>query len=175
MGKIYKYFLFFVLLVCTSHSMMAQIKNKKKNKEEEVEKPPPPIEEIKEVRIDTFSTGGISESVIINDDVFNYTETIPPPADELTAGIRKVLQLTGSLNLGLELAKSLRNTSENDLLPPEFYDRVFLELTKGESRILFENLVIKIYRKHFILEDINMLIYFYESETGKKCYLLCLK
>jgi hypothetical protein len=168
MGKIHKYLLFFFLLVCTAHSMMAQIKNKKKNKEEEVEKPPLPIEEIKEVRIDTTSTGGISESVFINDDVFNYTDTIPPPADELTAGIRKVLQLTGALNLGLELAMSLRNTSENDLLPPEFYDRLFFEFTKGESRILFENLVIKVYRKHFILEDNNMLIYFYESETGKK-------
>lgn len=168
MRKILKYLLFFVLLVCISHSVNAQSKNKRKNKEEEVEKPPPPIEELKEVRIDTSSSGGIIESIGINELLFQYTDTIPPPDDELTAGIRKIMQLTGALNLGLQFAKSLRNSSDNDLLPPEFYERMYAEFTKGESRILFENLVINIYRKYFTLEDINALTYFYESETGKK-------
>lgn len=94
-------------------------------------------------------------------------DTVPPPADQLTHEIRRLLELTGALNLGVQLAKMM-SQEQNPSLPQEFYTRFFQSFQSGKGKQMMENLVIKLYRKHFTLEEVTKLNKFYESPVGKK-------
>src|SRR5687768_8842811 len=88
-------------------------KDKNKNKEEEKVIPPPPMEELKSVVIDTISDPDRIYPVV------NMPDTTSPPEDELTLEIRKMMTLTGSMNLGVQFAKTLTalKESDNSVLP----------------------------------------------------------
>lgn len=165
---------FFILIVFSSGFLMAQkTKGQKKAKldKEEVEMPPPPpMEELKNVRIDTSSVpvGIKNEEFSKEDFFFNTIDTAAAPDDSLTRELINFLNITGALNLGVQLAKSMNKDKGDDILPQEFYDRIYKEMTEGESKRYFETIIVKIYRKYFTVEDVQRLIEFYSSETGKK-------
>jgi hypothetical protein len=98
-------------------------------------------------------------------------DTSAVPEDELTAAIRKMIVQTGALETGMKqgLANLERMKSEGqNTLPQEFFDRFATEFSSGSFRRIFENYIIRVYRKHLTLEDVNGLIAFYETDLGKK-------
>lgn len=158
-----------LVLVCFSAAAFAQAKKatKKANEKESVQEPPPPMEELREVRIDTASGKGRIVRDVVEESVLEDVDTTAPPADELTAEIRKLITLTGAINLGVQFAKGMQDNQSYGL-PKEFYDRLYQEISTGSSRILFENAIIKAYRKFYTLEDAKALSAFYSSPVGKK-------
>jgi hypothetical protein len=136
-------------------------------KDEEVKKEdlPPDVEELQDTKIDVISA----------DSAVNYykeplLDTIPPPQDDLTSELKKMLEMTGSLNLGVQFAKGLQElqSSGRDILPKEFYERLYDEIANGNGKRWFENALIKVYRKHLTLEDVKQLNVFYGTPAGKK-------
>jgi hypothetical protein len=97
-------------------------------------------------------------------------DTIPPPQDDLTREIKKMLEMTGALNLGVQFAKGLQElrSSGQDILPKEFYERLYDEIANGNGKRWFENAIIKVYRKYLTLEDVKQLNVFYSTPAGKK-------
>lgn len=147
---------------------------KSKAKEEEIEMPPPPMEELKEVRIDT---SGVKQSISSpqkgfkkEDFFFNMPDTSAAPNDDLTKELKKLLDITGALDVGVQFAKMMNsdNEQERNGLPKEFYKKMYEEMSTGDTRKIFENEIIKIYRKYYTLEDVKGILAFYNSEIGKK-------
>src|SRR5204863_9955368 len=68
----------------------------------------------------------------------------------------------------MQFAKAMNQDRDKSGLPAEFYDRLYKEMSEGKSKKHLENLLIKIYRKYYTLEDVRNLQQFYSSETGKK-------
>jgi Uncharacterized protein conserved in bacteria (DUF2059) len=162
-----------ILPVIAQKGKESKKSSKKKIKDEEVEMPPPPQEvlEYKIGAIDSSYTDTTkSRTGFTNEDFFfNNADTMPPPEDELTAELRKLLNITGALNLGAQLAKTMHSHEERDnVLPPEFYDRILTEMSTGDGKRIFENLMIRIYRNHLNLDDVKNMNVFYSSETGQK-------
>ena len=136
-------------------------------KDEEVKQTelPPDVQDLQDTKIDLISA----------DSAVKYykgppLDTMPPPQDELTKELRKMLEMTGSLNLGVQFAKGMQEmqASGTDILPKEFYDRLYEELANGNGKRWFENAIIKVYRKHLTLEDVKQLNVFYSTPAGKK-------
>lgn len=134
--------------------------------------PPPssvemtPVEMKKEVVIDTL---GWQE-----EDEFmwpNLPDTSAVPEDELTTAIRKMIVLTGAIENGLRQGlaniEKLKSEEQNSL-PPEFFDRFAKEFTSDSFKRIFENYIIRIYRKYLTLEEVKGLTAFYETELGRK-------
>jgi len=125
---------------------------------------PPDVHELQDTKIDVISV----------DSAVGYKEplldTIPPPQDDLTRELRKMLEMTGALNLGVQFAKGLQElqSTGQDILPKEFYERLYDEIANGNGKRWFENAIIKIYRKHLTVEDVKQLNMFYSTPAGKK-------
>jgi len=81
-----------------------------------------------------------------------------------------MLETTGALNLGVQFAKGLQElqASGQDILPREFYERLYDEIANGNGRRWFENAIIQIYRKHLTVENVKELNAFYSTPAGKK-------
>ncbi len=90
----------------------------------------------------------------------------------MTTELRNLLVTTGAVNLGVQFAKAMNQEKDKSGMPAEFYDRFYKEITEGESKKHYENLIIKIYRKYYTLDDVKGLITFYSSELGKKTLTL---
>ncbi len=80
--------------------------------------------------------------------------------------IRKLLRLTGSGDLGKQVATQLLGTfkAQNPKVPQKFWDDFAKEI-KAEDLI---EMVVPIYDKHLSHEDIKVVIAFYETPTGKR-------
>ncbi len=167
-------FLMALLATVALHAQKTKTQKQPKDKQEEVEKPPPPQEEIVDVRIDTTNAGmdeGTTTKEFSKEDLFfNFPDTTAAPSDELTKQIKNMLELTGALNIGVEYAKLMQTDDEKarNGLPKEFYQKMFAELTNGPYRDIFENALVKVYRKYYTLDEVNELIAFYKTDIGKK-------
>jgi len=90
--------------------------------------------------------------------------------DSYALKVKKMLKLSGStenFNAAISSMLELERESFQSILPVEFFD----ELEKEMLEIGFEKLVpkyIPIYRKHLTEKDLDGIIAFYESESGKK-------
>ncbi len=87
-----------------------------------------------------------------------------PPAKE--AKIRKVLQLTGSAQLGAQVINQLLGSFKTAMpqVPAAFWSDVQKEIRADD----FVNLVIPIYARHFSDSDLDGLIAFYSSPLGQR-------
>lgn len=93
------------------------------------------------------------------------------PNDELTRELKKMLQLTDAVNIGLANAENMllqqQKASGNEEMNAFF--TVFLkELKSPRVYSLFENIFVKIYRKHYTLAEAKQLNQFYATPLGKK-------
>ena len=80
--------------------------------------------------------------------------------------IRRLLELTGSAQLGQQVIKQMMATFKQSSpdVPESFWD----EMTKEFDPGTMIDLVVPIYDKHLTHEDIKGLIAFYESPVGRK-------
>jgi|GEM_PF-5253994 len=139
---------------------------------EELPPPPPPQHlppSIQMVAIDT--SGGEWQQ---EDDVEAIVpkpqvDTSAVPEDELTIEIRKMLTSSNAINAGIEEARRQVNAIRGqDVLPDVIIDRMIAEFGAPWARQAFENLVIKVYRNYFTVEELKTLSKFYETDLGKK-------
>jgi hypothetical protein len=87
-----------------------------------------------------------------------------PPAKE--AKIRRVLQLTGSAQLGPQVVNQLLGSFKTAMpqVPAAFWSDFQKEIRPDD----FVNLVIPIYARHYSENDLDGLIAFYSSPLGQK-------
>ncbi len=95
---------------------------------------------------------------------------------EEKANIKKLLEMTGALDIGLMVSKVMVEQM-TDLLKqsnPEIPSRAFTILEEEVNTIILEELgafyemLYPIYHKHFTLSEVNGLISFYETPLGSK-------
>lgn len=84
--------------------------------------------------------------------------------------IRKLMQMTGAANMGLQVADSMIAQFKKGMpqIPDEFWTEFRNEINANE----LTNLVVPIYAKHFSHDDIKQLIAFYKTPIGKKLIAL---
>ncbi|OOZ41626.1 hypothetical protein BOW53_02805 [Solemya pervernicosa gill symbiont] len=80
--------------------------------------------------------------------------------------IRKLLVLTGSDKIGMQVFSSMMESNRRNLpqVPDEFWNEVIKEFKPDE---LIE-LVVPIYAKHLTHEEVKALVRFYQSPLGRK-------
>ena len=155
---------FFTVITNQGFSQSDTTKTKKTTTKKQPAPPPKKLPD-QDTKIDVIS---------VDSAVSSYKEpildTIPPPQDDLTKELKKMLETTGALNLGVQFAKGLQElqASGQDILPREFYERLYDEIANGNGRRWFENAIIKIYRQHLTVEDVKELNAFYSTPAGKK-------
>src|SRR5690606_20858096 len=132
--------------------------------------PPPSVEMVpvgmtKEARTDTAEwTADPSWDEMLPD-------TSAAPNDELTIEIRKMMQQTKSIEMGVQqglVAMEEMRNSPGAELPEEFYEKFRAEVTSDSFKRILENYLINIYRKYLTVEDVKAITAFYETEAGKK-------
>jgi hypothetical protein len=136
----------------------AGTEKKKSASSDKVVPPPPPKEPPPGVE------PGPLEKPVMN---FDTTHAVQ---DAFTADILRLMKLTGSLDIGIMMAKGIEDKKMTEEVPmmKEFYNRFYDELQHGAVNRHLINYFVKTYRKHFTQEEINSLIAFYETDLGKK-------
>src|SRR6187402_2125039 len=112
--------LFSALFTVITNQGFSQSDTTKTKKTTTKKQPAPPPKKLpdQDTKIDVIS---------VDSAVSSYKEpvldTIPPPQDDLTKELKKMLETTGALNLGVQFAKGLQElqASGQDILPREFY------------------------------------------------------
>ena len=98
-------------------------------------------------------------------------DTSAAPNDELTMEIKKMMELTGTMNASLAVMKrmiELEKSNPQPNVPPEFYDRLMEQIQNGRVLRLLENAMVKVYRKKFTVEDMKQINAFYSTPVGLK-------
>jgi hypothetical protein len=103
-------------------------------------------------------------------------DTSAAPEDDLTQSIRKLLEVTKSRELDMQLLeKSLKESLATSLENPntsammqKFYDRFVFEMREGRAARWLENIYIRNYRAIFTPAEIQALIDFYQTSAGQK-------
>jgi hypothetical protein len=94
------------------------------------------------------------------------------PDDELTRGIKLLLAEVNAIEMGKSMARAaLDNLPDRNAADPrmqEFFKR-FEAVIAGDTYIgLYQNILIRVYRKNFTRDEINEILEFYRSPVGKK-------
>ena len=87
-------------------------------------------------------------------------------ASEKTAHIKKLLDLTGSGKLGVQVIQTMITSfkQSTDSVPDKFWE----EMAKEINADTMVSMVIPIYEKYYTDEEILQMIVFYETPVGKK-------
>ncbi len=82
------------------------------------------------------------------------------------ARIRELMRITGAANLGIQVMTTMIGPMKHAMpkVPDEFWQRMISE-AKVEDLVDME---VPIYASHFTLTEINQIIAFYSTPTGKK-------
>lgn len=88
------------------------------------------------------------------------------PQEQKQANIRKLLEITGSGKLGIQVMKQMIDSYRTSMpkVPQKFWDDFMKE---ADPQQLVE-LIVPIYDKYLTDEDVKNLIQFYQSPLGKK-------
>jgi hypothetical protein len=95
------------------------------------------------------------------------SDTATPPEDAAKEkDVRKLLELTGSAKLGVQIMDQMMGQLQKTMpnVPAEFWD----EFKKEADVNQLIELIVPVYMKHFSREDLRDLIAFYESPVGRK-------
>lgn len=158
MQKIASVSLLLMGLWCAS-TIQAQT-TKTKNAEKQtvvVEERPPDVAQLEATKIDVLPAVQFDSSLA--------------PNDELTREIKRMLQMSNAVNIGLSTAEKLiqqQKESNSSAEMDVFFDAFLKEIKSPRVYTLFENIFVKIYRKHFTLEEAKELSKFYSTPLGKK-------
>jgi hypothetical protein len=147
-----------VLLLALLLSVTATAQTKaSKGKKQAVAEAPPAMEQLEDTKIDAVPAVQFDSSLA--------------PNDELTREIKRMLQLSDAVKIGLSTAEKLIQQQKESNSSEEmgvFFDEFLKEIKSPRVYTLFENIFVKIYRKHFTLEEAKQLSQFYSTPVGKK-------
>lgn len=85
---------------------------------------------------------------------------------EKVSNIRKLLGLTGSGKLGVQVMENMLASYKSNL--PNVDSTVWIEIRKDIKAEDLVNLIVPIYDRNFTDEEVRQLIEFYSSPVGKK-------
>ncbi len=91
---------------------------------------------------------------------------VDPAAAAKRKDIRRLLELSGSAKLGLQMMDQMMGQFRGMMpnVPPEFWD----DFRQGVDMDDLINLIVPVYERHFTHDDVRGLIAFYESDVGRK-------
>lgn len=95
-------------------------------------------------------------------------DTSAVPNDALTEKIRELRFLKGGFNVNEAMEYKITESRTKDEISEDEYEKLKNYLTNGEGKKWLDNSIIWIYRKHFILEEVEEAIKFYKTSAGKK-------
>jgi len=96
-------------------------------------------------------------------------DTMAVPDDAFTRKIKKLRREKNGMNIELIVQIKIKEEQEKDKTrPKEFYDKLLLEMTTGETGRLLENCVINMYRESYTEREVDELIRFFKTSAGKK-------
>lgn len=161
--------IFFATAICCAVSASAQtkkstkpaahkttVKTKPTLTDEEV-----PIESLEDTKIDVPDVPTAKQAL----------DTTAAPNDELTTEIKKLLDVSNAVALGVSATESLleqQKAANTDKNMDAFYAR-FLETFKSvRVHGLLENIFVKVYRDAYTLDEVKQLTEFYKTPVGKK-------
>jgi len=89
-----------------------------------------------------------------------------PAAPALHAKVKKLLQLTGASSIGLQMIDGMMHNFKEGLpgVPDDFWTS-FRAKIKGDDLV---DMVVPVYEKHLTEEDVDGLIAFFSSPTGRR-------
>jgi len=90
----------------------------------------------------------------------------PTPTGPKADDIRKLLQMTGSAQLGAQVMAQLLTSMKQAM--PNVPERFWVDFQKEVRTEELIDLIVPVYDRHLSHEDLKVLIKFYESPTGKK-------
>jgi hypothetical protein len=170
------FLLCFLLMGTTQLSAQSTEKETKKSskkkqatvKEEEEEK----IEEIKEYREVNVESATVTEAPpqFFKPPARNY-DTSSVPQDKLTDELDKLILEMKMVEIAIMTTRELISksaTSNQAAQMAQFYKEYSAALDDPETRSFYRNLYIRIYRRHFTLEEVKELSKFYQSRVGQK-------
>jgi len=94
------------------------------------------------------------------------SESDPAEESEERRAIRRLLDITGTPKLGLQIAR--RIISQMKRAHPNVPEEFWAEFENEMNKDAFIEMIIPVYEKHFTLEDIEKLIEFYQTDVGQK-------
>ncbi len=95
-----------------------------------------------------------------------FTTCFAQPSESKMKKIYEYLEVTGSLKMGLQIAKQMISSYKEEYtnVDDKFWDDFLAEIdADGMAKI-----VVPIYDKYFTEEDIDQIIIFYKTPIGKK-------
>lgn len=97
-------------------------------------------------------------------------DTVAAPNDELTKEIKKLLVVSNAIGNATMVGRNYLETQRksNPNLPAEFFDRMLQAFDNGTVSGFTENVIIKLYREKFTIDEIRQALQFYETPLGKK-------
>jgi len=98
-------------------------------------------------------------------------DTTASPADAFTLEVKKLLMKTNAMTAAAEGIKNImdiQRKNPNAQVPQVFIDRFKAQIDNGRVTRLLENMIIRIYRSKFSLEDLREINKFYDTPVGKK-------
>jgi uncharacterized protein len=163
-----------ILLLTLSVNSIAQSKNAPRSKPAAATKKPakPAKDEVKEEMQETKIGANPNDTTPpVALPPLPEIDTVPPPNDELTAAIKQLIEVTNGMNTSKTVMKgsleSQRKLNPNQV-PDEFYVRMLAAVESGQVNGYIENIVVKVYRQKFTLEEVKEVVKFYDSPIGKK-------
>ena len=105
-----------------------------------------------------YASGGSEEA--------STSESAPAEESEERRAIRRLLDITGTPKLGLQIAR--RIISQMKRAHPNVPEEFWAEFENEMNKDAFIEMIIPVYEKHFTLEDIEKLIEFYQTDVGQK-------
>jgi hypothetical protein len=170
-----------LFLLAVSVNGIAQSKNRSKNKPAADSTKPAKHAEEEEIKIGTLPDDEKPPEVEkLEDTKIGRTppplpplpeiDTIPAPNDELTKEIKKMIVVTNGMGTSETLMKGALESQRksNTSLADEFYVRMLQAVENGQISGYITNVIVKIYRQKFTVEEIREIIKFYDSPIGKK-------
>ncbi|WP_207512390.1 DUF2059 domain-containing protein [Longitalea luteola] len=123
---------------------------------------PPEIEKLEETRTGSAPSPALPPLPDI--------DTVAAPNDDLTKEIKKLLLVSNALGNANMVGRNFIETQRksNSGLPDEFFERILQKFDNGTVSGFTENVIIKLYRQKFTLEEIREALKFYETPLGKK-------
>ena len=105
----------------------------------------------------------------ISESVKNFeVDTTAVPDDKLSEKISEFRKLRGGFNIQAAMDYKIDEAREKNELSQTEYEDLKKFIDEGDGYKWMNNAVIWMYRKNFTVRDMNKLIKFYKSTTGKK-------
>ena len=95
-------------------------------------------------------------------------DTTAPPDDQITRKIIELRQAKGGFNINQVVLYKLLEEKQKGKSNSDHIEQLYTFFNTGNGQKWLNNAVIRIYRAHFTLEELNQIAEFYKTSAGRK-------